>query len=80
MLANWPGVLDEREQRELARQLADLDRTERVCIVRNDQGFKAWKQSSYGEGPLGRAVAPYQHLVGRLDGYTVSLLGPRIRH
>jgi hypothetical protein len=78
MLANWPGVLDEREQRELARQLADLDKTERVCIVRNNRGFKAWKQSSYGEGPLGRAVAPYQHLVGRLDGYTVAVRGPAV--
>jgi hypothetical protein len=76
MLANWPGVLNDREQRELAKQLADLDVSERVCIVRNVRGFPSWRESSYGRGPLGRAIAPYQRQVGHLDNYTVSLLGP----
>ncbi len=75
MLANWPGVLNEREQRELAQQLADLDANERVCIVRNVRSFRSWKASSYGRGPLGRAIAPYRRQVGNVEGFTVSLLG-----
>jgi hypothetical protein len=79
MLASWPGVLDEREQRELARQLRDLDTSQRVCIVRNTDTFAEWKASSYGDGPLGQAIAPYRRLVGSVDRYTVTVRGPAAR-
>jgi hypothetical protein len=75
-LANFPGVLDEREQRDIAQQLAGLDAHERVCIVRSVRGFPAWQASSYGNGPLGRAIAPYQDQIGKVGGFTVSLRGP----
>jgi hypothetical protein len=73
MLANWPGVLDEREQRELAQQLAGFDG--RVCVVRDIREFDKWQRSSYGDGPLGEAVARYRQQIGRVDYYTVSVLG-----
>ena len=79
MLANWPGVLDDGEQRELAQQLRDADVQERVCIVRNLHEFDDWQASSYGKGPLGKAIAPYKHIVGRADYYTVAIRGPASR-
>jgi hypothetical protein len=75
MLASWPGVLDEREQRELAEQLAAADERERVCVVRNMSELALWRASSYGEGPLGDFVAQYRRRVGQVYGYTVSVRG-----
>jgi 4-amino-4-deoxy-L-arabinose transferase-like glycosyltransferase len=76
-LANFPGVLNEREQRDLASQLHALEQQgARVCIVRHERDFRGWLRSSYGNGPLGEAVARYQRRVGRVNLYTVSRLGP----
>jgi hypothetical protein len=80
-LANFPGALNAREQRDVASALQRLQgQGKRVCIVRNEPAQSDWLASSYGKGPLGKAVAPYQHRVGRpYGGYTVSRLGPGTR-
>jgi hypothetical protein len=76
-LANCPGALDEREQRDVARQLQSAERAgERVCIVRYLPGQRAWLHSSYGTGPLGKALAPYTDEIAHISHYTVSLRGP----
>ena len=75
-VANWPGVLSVREQRDIAYQLRSLERKhQRVCIVRNDRTYSAWKHSSYAKEPLGKAVAPFQHKVARVENYTVLRYG-----
>src|SRR5205823_4202382 len=75
-LANWPGALSVREQREVAYQLRSLERKHRrVCIVRNDRTYSRWKLSSYAKEPLGRAVAPFQRKVARIENYTVLWYG-----
>jgi len=79
-LANWPGVLNVREQREVAHQLRTLERRhQRVCIVRNNNTYYSWKLSSYGTGPLGKAVAPFRRSVGHVDRFTVLRYGPPVR-
>jgi hypothetical protein len=76
LLANWPGVLNVREQREVAHQLRTLEqRGQRVCIVRNTTTFVNWKHSSYGHGPLGKAVAPFRRSVGHVDRFLVLRYG-----
>jgi hypothetical protein len=76
LLANWPGALDDREQRELASQLAKLSASgERVCIVRDGERQKEWMDSSYGKGPLGESLAQYQARIAVVGRYSVSLQG-----
>jgi hypothetical protein len=74
LLANWPGVLSDKEQREL---VGDLTRArlsgKRVCIVRNLRRQKDWLESRYGKGPLGRGLASYQRRVARVGNYSISL-------
>jgi len=75
-LASWPGVLNIREQRDVAYQLRTLERNgSRVCIVRNEHTYKSWTQSSYANGPLGKAVAPFRRPVARVHEYTVLQYG-----
>jgi hypothetical protein len=75
-LANWPGVLSVREQRDIAYQLRALERKHRrVCIVRDDKTYSRWQKSSYAKEPLGRAVAPFQRKVAQVDHYTVLKYG-----
>ncbi len=74
LLANWPGVLDDHEQRELAMQLATLSKSgERVCIVRVLGRQKEWLASSYGAGPLGRSLAHYQARIAVVGHYSISV-------
>jgi hypothetical protein len=76
MLANWPGVLDDREQRELASQLATLSASgARVCIVRDLDRQQEWLQSSYGKGPLGKSLAQYKARIATVSHYSVSVQG-----
>ncbi len=75
-LANLAGVLDAREQRDIASQLGALEEQgRRVCIVRDQSYFRQWLDSSYGTGPLGVAVARYQRTVDRVGRYTISRYG-----
>jgi hypothetical protein len=75
LLSNTPGALTTSEQREVASQLAALQAGgKRVCIVSDSMRISQWL-SSYGDGPLGRAVGSYQHEVGRSGPYTVSVHG-----
>jgi hypothetical protein len=75
-LANWPGVLTESEQRELVSQLEDLEADgKRVCVVRDHERLHLWTTSSYGTGPLGKGLAPYNKIVGRVSKYSVSVRG-----
>jgi hypothetical protein len=76
-LASYPGALNAREQRDIAHQLRSLARRgKRVCIVRNVRLESTWLKSSYGKGPLGKALAPYQRRVGPPVGrWTVSREG-----
>jgi hypothetical protein len=82
-LANWPGVLSVREQRDVAYQLRSLERKQsRLCIVRNAKTYSRWKQSSYAKGPLGKAVAPFRRPVAHVEEYTVFRYGrgPGVAH
>ena len=82
-LANWPGVLNVREQRDIADQLRSLEREhKRVCIVRNRRTYSPWQRSSYGREPLGKAVKPFRHPVARVENYTILRYGrrPAIKH
>ena len=73
LLTNHAGVLNTNEQTELAGQIAAVhDSGKRMCIVRDLTAFAAWERSSYGRGPLGAAVAPYDRVVGKAGSYTVS--------
>jgi hypothetical protein len=79
-LANFPGVLSVREQRDIASELRTLERRgRRVCIVRNDHTFPTWKHSSYATGPLGQAVAPFRRRVARVGEYTLLRYGSPVR-
>jgi hypothetical protein len=79
-LANWPGVLSVREQRDIAYQLRALEREHRrVCIVRDNKTYSRWQKSSYAKEPLGRAVAPFQRKIAQVDHYTVLKYGRAAR-
>ncbi len=72
-LANWPGVLNEREQRDVAADLARLSSSgKRVCIVRDLHRQKEWLQSSYGKGPLGKSLARYRAPLAVVGHFSVS--------
>jgi hypothetical protein len=74
LLSNWPGVLTASEQRILAGQLATAAaQGERVCIVRDLSRQAQWQASSYGSGPLGAALAPYNQRIAVVGHYSVSL-------
>lgn len=74
LLADGPGALDAKEQRELVGQLEDLHASgKRVCIVRDVQRARQWRVSSYGKGPLGKALSHYTKRIFRVDQYTVSI-------
>jgi hypothetical protein len=76
LLANWPGVLSESEQRELVSQLEALEADgKRVCIVRDHDRVYLWRTSSFGTGPLGKGLAHYQKVVGRVSKFSVSVRG-----
>lgn len=76
LLANWPGVLDDKEQRELVGQLAQAEsKGKRVCIVRDLYRQQEWLASSYGKGILGRALAPYKARLAVVGRYSVSVRG-----
>jgi hypothetical protein len=74
LLANWPGVLSDKEQREL---VGDLTRArlsgKRLCIVRDLRRQKQWLESSYGEGPLGRGLAAYKRQIAHVGTYSISV-------
>jgi hypothetical protein len=74
LLANWPGVLSDKEQREL---VGDLTRArlsgKRLCIVRDLSRQKGWLESSYGTGPLGRGLAPYKRRIALVGSSSVSV-------
>lgn len=79
-LANWPGVLSVREQRDIAFSLGVLEHEHRrVCIVRDDHTYSRWKDSSYVHEPLGAAVAPFRRKVAHVDHYTVFRYGHAVR-
>jgi hypothetical protein len=75
-LQHWPGVLTTKEQEELATELAAAASDgDRVCIVRDLGRQREWMASSYGKGPLGKALAEYQRGVARVGRYSVSVRG-----
>jgi hypothetical protein len=75
LLSNFPGALTTSEQREVASQLAALEAGgKRVCIVSNKTRIDQWL-SSYGDGPLGRALGSYRQEVGHAGPFTVSVHG-----
>jgi hypothetical protein len=74
LLADGPGALDGKEQRELIRQLDKLQQGgKRVCIVRDIERAGMWRASSYGKGPLGKGLARYTRKIFRVDNWTISL-------
>jgi hypothetical protein len=74
LLADGPGALNAKEQRELVGQLEDQENAgKRVCIVRDVERSSLWQASSYGKGPLGKALAEYTRRIFRADQWTVSL-------
>jgi hypothetical protein len=75
LLSNFPGALTTSEQREVASQLAALQAGgKRVCMVSDSRRIGQWL-SSYGDGPLGRALESYQQVVGHSGPFTVSVHG-----
>ena len=77
LLRNWPGAHTDSEQREIVARLnAAAQAGKRVCIVRDDLRTREWLASSYGNGPLGRGLAPYQRRVAKVGHYSVSTRGP----
>jgi hypothetical protein len=78
LLRHWPGVMTISEQRKLANQLAAHSASgDRVCIVRDLGRQKTWLASSYGNGPLGNAVAQYQSKVAQVGAFSISVKGPQ---
>jgi hypothetical protein len=74
MLADTPGALNAREQREVVASLQQAHADgKRVCIVRDVERTSQWVASSYGKGPLGVALAHYTRRIFRADRYTVSI-------
>ena len=74
LVRHWPGVLSTAEQRTVAAQLAAADaRGERVCVVRDESRAQEWSDSTYGTGPLGKALAPYQRRVATVGRFSVSV-------
>ena len=74
LLADGPGVLNGKEQRELVGQLEALRaKGQRVCIVRDVDRATRWYESAYGKGPLGVALARYTRRISQIDNYTVSV-------
>lgn len=77
-LRNWPGAHSESEQRRIGEQLARATSSgQRVCIVRDEERRREWKNSDYGSGPLGAALAGYERVVARVGRYSVSVEGER---
>jgi hypothetical protein len=78
LLRNWPGAHTASEQREIVEKLDAAARSgKRVCIVRDDSRAEEWMASSYGTGPLGLGLAPYQRRVAQVGPYSVSIRGPQ---
>jgi hypothetical protein len=76
LLRNWPGAHKASEQREIASDLAAAEAAgKRVCIVRNLPKMSSWQASSYGDGPLGLALARYQRNIATVGRYEVSVQG-----
>jgi hypothetical protein len=76
MLRNWPGAHTAPEQQQIASQLAAAHAAgKRVCIVRNILTARSWLKSSYGKGPLGKALAPYNRGVAVVKPFTISVRG-----
>ena len=79
-LADAPGALNGKEQREVARQLRDWhERGKRVCIVRDTERMNQWQSSSYGNGVLGRALSHYTRQVDIIGRYTISIENTRTK-
>jgi hypothetical protein len=74
MLADTPGALNAKEQREIASALRERhSKGERVCIVRDSERTDRWLDSSYGDGPLGDSLAHYTKKIAHIGQYTVSV-------
>jgi len=74
LLANWPGSQTEKEQRELAAQLAKIRASgKRLCIVRNLTRRRQWISSSYGRCSLGKQLARYNQRLLVTKHYWVSV-------
>jgi hypothetical protein len=73
LLANWPGVLDAAQQREVLSRLRAAERADaRVCILRDVSRNSEWL-AGYGSGPLRAIVTDYDAVVTRAGPYTISM-------
>jgi hypothetical protein len=73
LLANWPGVLDATQQREvLSRLRAAEGANERVCLLRDLSRSSAWL-AGYGSGPLREILTDYDAVVTRAGPYAISV-------
>jgi hypothetical protein len=73
LLANWPGVLDAAQQKEVLSRLRAAERANaRVCILRDTTRSSAWL-AGYGSGPLRAILTDYDAVVTRAGPYTISV-------
>ncbi len=73
LLANWPGVLDDAQQKEvLSRLRAAEGANERVCILRDVSRTSAWL-AGYGSGPLRAILTDYDAVITRAGPYAISV-------
>jgi hypothetical protein len=73
LLANWPGVLDAAQQKEVLSRLRAAERANaRVCILRDASRSSEWL-AGYGSGPLRAILTDYDAVVTRAGPYTISV-------
>jgi hypothetical protein len=73
LLANWPGVLDAAQQREVLSRLRAAERANaRVCILRDVSRSSEWL-AGYGSGPLRAILTDYDAVIARVGPYTISV-------
>jgi hypothetical protein len=73
LLANWPGVLDAAQQKEVLSRLRAAERANaRVCILRDVSRSSEWL-AGYGSGPLRAILTDYDSVVTRAGPYTISV-------
>ncbi|MDP9333525.1 MAG: hypothetical protein M3Q30_09485 [Actinomycetota bacterium] len=73
LLANWPGVLDVAQQKEVLSRLRAAERAnERVCILRDVSRTSAWL-AGYGSGPLRAILTDYDAVIARAGPYAISV-------
>jgi hypothetical protein len=73
LLANWPGVLDAAQQKEVLSRLRAAERANaRVCILRDVSRNSEWL-AGYGSGPLRAILTDYDAVITRAGPYTISV-------